>query len=174
MLIDTNAYLGHWPFRQLRHNTAPKLLKLMDKKGIDQAWASSISGVWYKNPQTANEELARETRRHRDRLVPFAVINPKYVDWEHDLQTCADAHGFRGLRLYPHYHDYSLADACCDELVTAAAERGLVVSIPIRQTDSRPLPPAAGWPGAACQLCSQSSVKSSANSSQRFWSISRK
>ena len=137
MLIDVNAYLGHWPFRQLRHNTASALLRLMDRKGIDRALVSSASAILYKNPQTANEELARQTRRHRDRLTPLAVINPAYADWEYDLCACADDLGCRGLRLYPAYHNYALSDSCCDELVSAAAERGLPVSIPIRATDSR-------------------------------------
>ena len=136
MLIDVNTYIGHWPFRQLRHNTSQKLLRQMDKKGIDQAWVSSASGVFYKNPQSANEDLARQSRRHRERLVPFAVINPTYAGWQHDLAACADE-DFRGIRLYPHYHNYALADACCNELVSAAAERGMVVSLPIRQVDSR-------------------------------------
>jgi predicted TIM-barrel fold metal-dependent hydrolase len=136
MLIDVNAYLGHWPFRQLRHNTPAKLLRLMDRKGIDRALVSSIDAIFYKNPQPANEELARSVRRHADRLIPLAVINPTYADWTHDLATCVEL-GFRGLRLYPSYHAYSLADACCDELVRAAVERGLILSIPIRQTDSR-------------------------------------
>ena len=30
MIIDTNAYLGPYAFRQLRHNTADGLLKLID------------------------------------------------------------------------------------------------------------------------------------------------
>ncbi len=137
MLIDVNAYLGHWPFRQLRHNTVPKLLKLMDTKGIDQALVSSASAIWYQNPQTANEELAAETARHRDRLIPFAVINPTYADWERDLEVCAGELGFRGLRLYPDYHGYQLADAACDHLVRQATERKLILSIPVRQTDSR-------------------------------------
>ena len=136
MLIDVNTYIGDWPFRELRHNTAQKLLRQMDKKGIDQAWVSSASGVFYKNPQTANDDLARQSRRHRDRLVPFAVINPTYADWQHDLCACAER-GFRGIRLYPNYHNFALADSCCNELVSAAAERGMVVSIPIRQVDSR-------------------------------------
>ena len=37
MIIDTNAYLGFFAFRQIRHNTAPELLRLMDAKGIDRA-----------------------------------------------------------------------------------------------------------------------------------------
>jgi hypothetical protein len=37
MLIDVNAYLGHFAFRQLRHNDPDGLLRLMDAKGIDKA-----------------------------------------------------------------------------------------------------------------------------------------
>ncbi|NCO39294.1 MAG: metal-dependent hydrolase [Armatimonadetes bacterium CG_4_10_14_3_um_filter_66_18] len=137
MLIDVNAYLGHWPFRKLRHNTASALLRLMDKKGIDQAWVSSASAVLYKNPQAANEDLGAETRKHRDRLVPFAVLNPTYADWEYDLDQCATEFDCKGIRLYPDYHNYKLTDSSCHELVAAATERKLLVSIPLRATDAR-------------------------------------
>ena len=79
MLIDTNAYLGHYAFRQLRHNTPADLLKLMDKKGIDKALVSSASAITYRNTQPANEELGVLTKPHRDRLIPMAVINPFYA-----------------------------------------------------------------------------------------------
>ena len=137
MLIDVNAYLGHWPFRKLRHSTASALLRLMDKKGIDEAWVSSASAVLYKNPQTANEDLAKETRKHRDRLVPFAVIDPAYADWEYDLDQSVEELGCRGVRIYPDYHGYGLNDAASHELVTAATERDLLVSIPLRAVDAR-------------------------------------
>ena len=42
-----------------------------------------------------------------------------------------------GLRLYPKWHNYSLSDRCCLDLVSAATERGLVVSIPLRVEDKR-------------------------------------
>jgi len=109
----------------------------MDKKGIDQAVVSSINAIFYKNSQAGNEELAKEIRRHGDRLIPFAVLNPTYADWEHDLVVCAEEFGMLGLRLYPHYHNYTLSDACCRELIQAATERGLLLSLPIRVTDRR-------------------------------------
>jgi len=137
MIIDMNAYLGHWPFRRLRHNTADELVGLMDEKGIDRACVSSASAVFYKNSQAGNEELADEIEPHRDRLIPFAVINPTYAGWQHDLEVCVADFGARGLRLYPNYHNYSLSDACCRELVNLATERDLIVSIPIRQIDQR-------------------------------------
>jgi len=137
MLIDVNAYLGHFAFRQLRHATAAALLRLMDRKGIDKAAVSSASAIAYRNPQAGNEELAAEVRRHRDRLIPFAVINPFYAGWQDDLRICHEEFGAKGLRLYPKWHNYALADPCCLDLVNAAAERGLIVSIPIRVEDCR-------------------------------------
>jgi len=137
MIIDVNAYLGHWPFRQLRHNTAAGLLRLMDKHGIDMAVVSSASAIFYKNSQAGNEEVNKEIRRHTDRLIPFAVINPTYSDWEYDLGVCHEEFGAHGLRLYPNYHNYALGDNCCAELVDAATARGMLISIPIRATDSR-------------------------------------
>jgi hypothetical protein len=76
VILDVNAYLGHYAFRQLRHNTAPSLLALMDTKKIDQAIVSSASAITYRNAQAGNEEVAAEVKPHRDRLTPFAVLNP--------------------------------------------------------------------------------------------------
>ena len=137
MIIDINAYLGHWPFRQLRHNTASGLLRLMDRHGIDVAVVSSLSSIFYKNAQAGNEEIAKEVRSHRDRLVPWGVVNPTYADWQHDLDVCVEEFGMSGLRLYPDYHNYTLDSGPCRELVDAATERKLVLSLPMRVTDSR-------------------------------------
>jgi hypothetical protein len=137
MIIDVNAYLGHYAFRQLRHNTAESLLRLMDARKIDRAVVSSASAIAYRNAQSGNEEVDGEVKAHRDRLIPFAVINPAYAGWEDDLKTCHEKSGMRGLRLYPGWHNYKLSDPRCLDLVRAAAARGLVISIPIRVEDPR-------------------------------------
>jgi len=137
MIIDVNAYLGHFAFRRLRHSTADSLLKLMDSRKIDRAVVSSASAITYRNSQAGNEELDAEARRHRDRLIPFGVINPSYAGWEDDLKACQEVHGMRGLRLYPKWHNYALSDRCCLDLVHAATERKMIISIPIRVEDPR-------------------------------------
>jgi uncharacterized protein len=137
MIIDVNAYLGHFAFRRLRHNTAESLLKLMDARKIDRAVVSSAAAITYRNAQSGNEEVDVEVKSHRDRLIPFAAINPTYAGWEDDLKVCHEGFGMRGLRLYPGWHNYRLSDPRCLELVRAAAARGLVVSIPIRVEDHR-------------------------------------
>ena len=137
MIVDVNAYLGHFAFRRLRYNTAASLLALMDVKGIDKAIVSSADAITYRNAQAGNEELAEEVRSHSNRLIPFAVINPFYAGWQDDLKICHEEFGMAGLRLYPKWHNYQLSSPCCRELVDAATERGMVISIPIRVEDNR-------------------------------------
>jgi predicted TIM-barrel fold metal-dependent hydrolase len=137
MIIDSNAYLGHWPFRRLRYNTGAGLVQLMDRAGIDRACVSSASAIMYKNSHAGNGELAEEIEGRRDRLTPFAVLNPAYAAWERDLHWCHAVLGAKGLRLYPAYHLYTLDDTCCHEIVEAATELGMLISIPVRAADPR-------------------------------------
>jgi uncharacterized protein len=136
-MIDVNAYLGHFAFRRLRDNTAESLLRRMDTKKISKAVVSSASAITHRNPQPANEDLAAEVVSRRDRLRPFAVLNPAYAGWEDDLKICHEDLEMTGLRLYPHWHAYKLTDPQCRDLVTAATQRGMLISIPMRVEDPR-------------------------------------
>jgi predicted TIM-barrel fold metal-dependent hydrolase len=136
-MIDVNAYLGHFAFRRLRHNTAHDLLALMDRKRIEQAVVSSASAITYRNAHAGNEELYADIKPHARRLIPFAVLNPAYAGWRDDLAECHEKFGMKGLRLYPRWHGYRLGDPSSIALVRAAAERRMPVSIPIRVEDRR-------------------------------------
>ena len=140
MLLDINAYVGHWPFKQLQYNTCSKLLDRMNRFGVDVSVVSNINGIFYKNTQSANEELyedLRSDRNFRDRIIPFAVINPIYAGWRNDLNRCINIMGMRGLRIYPQYHDYEITDPALIELVKIARDLGIPVSVDIRMVDSR-------------------------------------
>ena len=136
-MIDVNAYLGHFAFRQLRHNSAGGLLRLMDRKRIERAVVSSAAAITYRNAHAGNEEVAAEIKHHRDRLIGCAVLNPAYAGWKDDLKTCDEGFGMKALRLYPRWHNYKLTEPACLELVRRAAERGLAVTIPQRVEDRR-------------------------------------
>ncbi len=136
-MIDVSAYLGHFAFRRLRHNTGAGLVRLMDRFGINRAVVSSAAAITYRNAHAGNEEVASEVEAHRSRLIPFGVLNPVYAGWRDDLKACHEQFGMKGLRLYPRWHNYSLADARCRDLVNAAAERRMIVSIPVRVEDRR-------------------------------------
>ena len=69
MLIDINAYVGHWPFIQLQYNTCSTRLDRMNKFGVDVSVISNMNGAFYKNTQSANEELFEEIKSDKRFLV---------------------------------------------------------------------------------------------------------
>ena len=140
MLIDINAYVGHWPFKQVKYNTCPALLNRMNHFGVDISVISNLNGIFYKNTQTANEELYAELKLNRhfqDRFIPFAVINPIYAGWKEDLEKCSKKMGMKGIRLYPTYHDYGISDPSLIELVKRARDFEMPVAFTMRMEDSR-------------------------------------
>jgi len=140
MLIDINASIGHWPFKQVTYNTCSTLLDRMNRFGISRSVIGNLNGIFYKNTQSANEELYEEIKsddQFSDRFIPFAVLNPIYAGWKNDLETCHNKLGMKGIRLYPLYHDYELTDQACIELVKSVRDRGLPVAFTLRVVDSR-------------------------------------
>jgi hypothetical protein len=74
MLIDINAYVGHWPFMQFKYNTCDALGQRMDRFGTDVSVISNLNGIFYKNTQSANQELYDEIKslkHYRDVLYPL-------------------------------------------------------------------------------------------------------
>lgn len=137
MMVDMNAWLGHYPFRALPDSSPAGLLRLMDRHGIEKAAVSNLQAVFYRDSHCGNEELARWTAPHRDRLIPCAVLNPAYAGWSRDLRQCREEWDMRGLRLVPAHHRYSLAAPECLEMVQAAAAYGLHIAVPVRLEDRR-------------------------------------
>lgn len=141
MLLDINASVGHWPFQHYNFNTCSTLLERMNRFGVSVSVIGNLNGIFYKNTQSANEELNEELssdKQFRDHFIPFAVINPIYAGWKDDLEICTTKFGMKGIRLYPLYHDYELTDPSCIELVKSARDKNLVVALTLRMVDSRP------------------------------------
>ena len=136
-LIDVNASLGNWPFRRLQDNTPDRLLARMDANGIRQAWVASFDGVLNREPKTANLDLVSSVQAHRDRLMPFAVVNPNFPTWERDVALYLDELGMAGVRSYPNYHGYGLDAACFRELLACAGERRVPIQVAVRVADER-------------------------------------
>ena len=137
MIFDINAWLGSFPFRSLRNNTPETLLERMDRSGIDGAAVSMIDAIFHRNVQPANEQLAKITERHGDRLVGMGTINPTYEQWEYDIRQCHEDMGMKGIRLFPVYHGYAADGPEAKKVLAACVERDLPVSIPSRIEDPR-------------------------------------
>ena len=137
MIFDVNAWLGVWPFRSLRDTTPAELVARLGRSGIDMAAVSQIEAVFHRNPQPANEKLAKSVAPFADRLVPMATINPTIPNWRDDLAACAETLGMKGVRLFPQYQGYEASGPETRAVLEACAERGLPVSIPHRLEDTR-------------------------------------
>jgi len=76
MVIDDHVHLG-----QLRHGqeplTASRLLRQMDKWGVDKAVVLSVENPEEVDLYVPTRDILRMCRRHRDRLFPFCNIDPR-------------------------------------------------------------------------------------------------
>jgi predicted TIM-barrel fold metal-dependent hydrolase len=136
MIIDCNAHIGHWPFRALKNAQPDEFVELMDRVGVTQACVGVFQGLLYGDVRPANDWLAEACSQHPDRLIAQAITNPNFPKWEADLDEALHM-GFTGIRLYPNYHCYELADQCASELIDAAAQHSLLVAIHLRMYDER-------------------------------------
>jgi predicted TIM-barrel fold metal-dependent hydrolase len=137
VIIDLHAHLGHYPFRRLRNHTAPGLLGLMDRSGIDKAVVSSLHSVFYRNAHEGNRELRAATGPAENRLIPLATVNPMYAGWEHDLDEAILDWGWKGVYLVPSHHGYRLDDEAGQAVLRRIAQLKVPVVLPQRLEDRR-------------------------------------
>ena len=136
--IDTNAYLGRWPFRRLPCDETPRLLERLDRHGVTQAWVGSLEGVFHRDLGGVNLRLADECRQHAGRLVPFGSVNPKLPDWQEDVRRCADQCGTcRASGCIPTTTGTPWPIRYSPRFSEAADERGLIVQLVVRMDDPR-------------------------------------
>jgi len=76
--------------------SAEDLLNEMDRCQIEKAFVFAMT-----SKQGLNQQLFEDIRGHRERLIPFAYINPRHEDAREQLIRCVKDFGFRGLKLHP-------------------------------------------------------------------------
>ena len=137
MIIDINASLGHYPFRQLAATTPEAMIQLMNRWTIDRALVSSLHAVFYRDAQRGNLELFEHVKAHASRFISVATINPKYVGWRQDLDTCCDQLQMKAVTLVPAHHGYSLSDPFAQAAIKEIVKRDLPVLLTQRFEDRR-------------------------------------
>ena len=136
MTIDTNVYLGHWPFRRHGFEETAKLVEKLRAVKVTQAWVASFEGVLHKDVAGANARLAEACRGH-EMLKPVGVVNPRIPDWPDDIRRCREVHKMHAIRVYPNYHGYAVDDPDFAQLLREAAKWKLLVQLVIKMEDER-------------------------------------
>ncbi len=135
-MIDAAAYTGHWPFRPLQPSDPAGLLSRLSAAGIERALVTPIEGLFYEDPQMANERLAASLQG-LPALAPVCVLNPALPAWERDLEVCRSRFHCRAVKLFPAYHRYSPIDQPARDLFKAAGNLGVPVVVQLRVQDVR-------------------------------------
>ena len=146
-LINTNVYLGRWPFRRLPDAEPAELVDKLQAGGVADAWVGSFDGLWQRDLADVNQRLAEHSRAVAGpRFVAFGSINPTLPDWQEDSRRCHEVHQMPGIRLHPNYHGYKLEAPEFAALLAAATERKLLVQLVLSMEDERTQPALARVP----------------------------
>jgi len=81
MIFDAHCHIGreHSKSRSFALS-ADELVNIMDRNGIDKAIVCSMGKGLNVETSRANDEISSAVRKHPDRLVGFAGVNPWYED----------------------------------------------------------------------------------------------
>lgn len=136
-MIDHNAWIGRWPFRDLgpRGNLG-FLLEAMDRLEIQRAWVSPLNGILYRTPHAANRWLHAELAGHHDRFDEVPLFHPGLADGVPELKRILkQVPKVSAVRLLPALHAYDCGSR--DETLTELANSGLSVILTLRLIDGR-------------------------------------
>ncbi|GAH17823.1 unnamed protein product, partial [marine sediment metagenome] len=136
MIIDANAFLGKWPFEDLSNSNPNELVKMMKINHINKTLVSPVEGIFYKDPQEANENLFKNIQK-KLALIPIAVINPKLGNWEECINKNLKVYKIKGVKLHPNYHSYNLKDRNLKSMLRKLEVLELPVIFQIRMEDRR-------------------------------------
>lgn len=142
-MIDVAAFSGFWPWRPVGMNAAT-LAAHLASQGILRALVSPLEGIFWDDPQLANERLAEELRDTSLTLTP--IVDPTFPSWRRDMESCLNRYGTRAVRILPGYRGFALSDFACDELLALAGREGIAVIVQLRMLDARGHNPRVSYP----------------------------
>lgn len=134
-MIDVNALIGPYPFRQVPHPEAEILDRVVQRDGLDGAWVGHLPSAWHRDPSAGNDELFKALEK-LPRLKPVPTIRPDWPDWENALRS-AKSNGAVAIRAYPQHWGLGPGDASMRDLALACGEAQLPLMLTVRFEDLR-------------------------------------
>ena len=135
MRTDVNAFLGSYPYRRVPGTSAEALLAAMDRTGIDEAWASHLPGIFWRDPSAGNAWLVETASRHQ-RLRPVLAVQPELAGWEEVIRTAVHV-GAPAVRCDPTYYGIAPAGPSMRALAAACGRAGVALMLAVRLEDGR-------------------------------------
>jgi uncharacterized protein len=139
MIVDINAFIGHWPFTPVCGDL-PAVRASLRALGVERICVSPLEAAWCRNPHLANAALVEAAAAFED-VWPVPVLDPTVATWRAELARAASHSRVRLVRLLPTYAPYSLTQA--HALLEGLQEAGLGVLVQTRLEDPRSQHPLA-------------------------------
>lgn len=134
--VDTMAWIGPYPFRELPHPEPAVLVRVLEREGIGAAWVGAMQAPWHRDPAPSNAWLRAQLAPHAGVLHATPCVRPDWPGWERVLDE-AVARGERAVCTYPMQQGIAATGDALPALARACAERGLVVRLTVRFEDLR-------------------------------------
>ena len=134
-MIDTNAYIGSYPFRHLPHPEPEVLAGVLQREGLDGAWVGHLPSAFYRDPAPGNDELFTLLAPHAQ-LRPAPCIRPDWPDWQRELAAAIDL-GAHAIRAYPPQWGLGADDPSMRSLCAACGEADVPLVLTARFEDLR-------------------------------------
>jgi predicted TIM-barrel fold metal-dependent hydrolase len=135
MRIDVNAFLGRYPFRKTLGGSPQSISDAMDRNGIDRAWISNLSAVFWKDPTGGNSVVYLASVQH-SRLRPVPAVHPGLANREAVLAEAVRRKA-PCVRADPSYYGLDPAGAEMRWMTKACADAGLPLLLAVRLEDGR-------------------------------------
>jgi hypothetical protein len=134
--IDSNTYLGYWPFAPLPEYTAGKFANHLVSNGIKQALVSPLNAVFLPEPMPANRKLFTAVKSTPS-LIPIPIINPTLGTWRDQLDECLHLAPIHAVKILPNYHNYRLTHHQLEPFMETLAASKLQLVLNVRLNDER-------------------------------------
>ena len=142
MIIDINAYTGHWPSHPVA-GALDRVRASLTEYGVERICVSPLDAAWCRNPHRFNDDLYAASGATDD-VFPVPVMDPTIATWRDELERAKAQPRVRLVKLLPAYSGYDMDFA--SDLFTSLAGAGLGVIVQTRLEDPRRQHPLAQVP----------------------------
>lgn len=136
MIIDSNAFIGPYPFRHVPHPAPEVLVRVLEREGVEGAWVGHLPSAFYRDPYAGNDLLFAALESHAETLRPVPAIHPGWPGWERYLRE-AVRRGAAAIRAYPPQWSMGPRDPAMLDLARACGEHGMPLVLTTRFEDPR-------------------------------------
>lgn len=125
MIIDAHTHIHPDPqgFGVKYDASMQKLIMSIESSDVDKAIVLPIY------PMVSNEFIAKVCKKHHDKLIGFASVDPLDPNSSKNLDKDIKKFGLKGLKLHPRVQKFSLADSRIRPVIQKAAKLNLPIIV---------------------------------------------